>query len=118
MINTREELIGALKEAAELQAAAVTERLLFLEARRGLNFFDASMSFDCLLKSTLKIEDPDAILEKVDDRAPWPAKFWFGAWDADALCGYTMGTPGLPDADLPHIFSNRGVRRENVARRT
>jgi hypothetical protein len=30
--------------------------------------------------------------------APWPVKFWMGAWDFDALCAYVHGTLTLPSA--------------------
>ncbi len=33
----------------------------------------------------------------VDLDAPWPLRFWMGAWDADALCGFVAGTLGLPE---------------------
>ncbi len=32
----------------------------------------------------------------IDLDAPWPLRFWMGAWDADALCGFVAGTLGLP----------------------
>ncbi|MGI8801574.1 MAG: hypothetical protein ACR2KV_05285 [Solirubrobacteraceae bacterium] len=39
------------------------------------------------------VEGPAA----VDSAAPWPLRFWMGAWDADALCGFVLGTLGLPE---------------------
>jgi hypothetical protein len=34
---------------------------------------------------------------ELDLRAPWPLRFWMGAWDADALCGFVAGTLNLPE---------------------
>jgi hypothetical protein len=40
----------------------------------------------------------DGLEAGVDCHTPWPLRFWMGAWDADALCGFVSGTLGLPDA--------------------
>jgi hypothetical protein len=40
----------------------------------------------------------DGLPPGIDCRAPWPLRFWMGAWDADALCGFVSGTLGLPPA--------------------
>jgi hypothetical protein len=110
----KQKLAGGLPD---LEAAAVSERLEFLAERPGLNFFNASMTFDYLLQSPARIDDPDAVLASVDPASPWPVKFWVGAWDADALCGYTMGTISLPDLNHSEAFSDRSVRRTNVGAR-
>ncbi|MEA2298680.1 MAG: hypothetical protein QOF77_1616 [Solirubrobacteraceae bacterium] len=33
----------------------------------------------------------------VDLDAPWPLRFWMGAWDGDALCGFVSGRLGLAE---------------------
>jgi hypothetical protein len=43
-------------------------------------------------------------LSDVDTVTPWPIKFWMGAWDNDALCGFVRGTLSVPGA-VPIIAS-------------
>ena len=52
------------------------------------------MRYEYLLRSDLELEDPDGWLPEAvrDSVAPWPVRFWFGAWDADVLCGFARGT--------------------------
>lgn len=41
-------------------------------------------------------DDARALPRPVDTGVPWPIRFWMGAWDADAMCGYVHGTLQVP----------------------
>jgi hypothetical protein len=43
-----------------------------------------------------EVRDPDGVLGGTVDLGPWIASFWFGAFDADALCFYVKGRLELP----------------------
>jgi hypothetical protein len=54
------------------------------------------------LRGNSAVEDPENKLGgSVNTSAAWPLEFWMGAWDADALCGFTRGTVRIPFTPLP-----------------
>jgi hypothetical protein len=55
----------------------------------------ANYQFD--LNGPIKMIDKQNQLKgEVNPSTNWPIKFWMGAWDNDALCGYMQGTLSLP----------------------
>lgn len=48
------------------------------------------------LTGAATVDDPDGRLGAVDPEAEWPTTFWFGGWDADALCSYVKGVLVVP----------------------
>lgn len=112
------QLLSDIDEAKEPHATAIRERLNFLHSGRGLNFFNASMTYDYSLRSAPEVSDPSDLLGgRLDMQAPWNANFWLGAWDADALCGFANGTLRIPLMNTNPSFSARSVRRANVGTR-
>jgi hypothetical protein len=54
------------------------------------------------LRGNSAVEDPGGELGgSVGVAAEWPIEFWMGAWDADALCGFTRGTLRIPFTPRP-----------------
>jgi hypothetical protein len=91
--------------AAEPHKTALRERIGFLQrnlaAPRGgvAGFFGALMRYDYELAAAATLEDPAQLLpEDPATGMSWRARFWLGAWDADALCGYCRGSLTLPAA--------------------
>jgi hypothetical protein len=85
-----------LQTAAEPERTSIQERVAFLQARRAIGFYGALMRYHYALKSAPQLEDADGWLPEAPSLDPWIAEFWLGAWDADALCGYCLGTLTLP----------------------
>ena len=90
--------------ATEPRKTALGERIAFLErnlaaAGGTAGFFGALMRYDYELAAAATVEDPDQLLpEAPATGTPWRTRFWLGAWDADALCGYCRGSLTLPAA--------------------
>lgn len=102
--------------ASEPHKTALAERIAFLErnlaAGGGLaGFFGLLMRYDYPLAAAAILEDPDQLLpEAPATSTAWQARFWLGAWDADALCGYCRGSLMLPAA-TDEILSLREIDR-------
>lgn len=99
------ERIRALQSALpsdEPDATAAHERLEFLRGQLSTGggaarFFGARMRYQYELRSPLELTDPDDwMTPHIDPAASWHAEFWFGGWDADALCGYCRGILRAP----------------------
>jgi hypothetical protein len=51
------------------------------------------LSYEFELRGPNEWDDPAGVLGPAPQAgASWLARFWMGAWDADALCGYVQGT--------------------------
>lgn len=94
VVRLRQDLAGL----TEPERTGTRERLAFLEGQiaaggGAARFFGARMRYEYELGSEAALEDPDGWLPEAGGAAaPWPVRFWFGGWDADALCGYARGT--------------------------
>lgn len=84
----------------EPERTGTAERISFLERELAAGggtarFFGARMRFAYELGSPPALHDPEHWLagEPADaTTGPWPVHFWFGGWDADALCAFARGT--------------------------
>ena len=49
------------------------------------------------IRGPAKVIDEGDVLDGTIGTSPtWPVRFWVGAWDADALCGYMRGDLQVP----------------------
>jgi hypothetical protein len=95
----RIDLNQRLATAPEDERPGLAERVAFLDGQLAAGggaarFFGIRMRYEYQLGSATEIADPDGWLPQAHDAAeePWPVRFWFGGWDADALCGFVRGT--------------------------
>jgi hypothetical protein len=87
----------------EIERAALASRIRSMANPRNGRFFAARMLYSIPLQGTAIISDPDGFLPGspvTGADAPWPADFWCGAWDPDALCGYMVGYVGIAIQDV------------------
>lgn len=103
-------LRGDLENADEPERTAIQERITFLEARTGIRFFGARMRYRYPLKTEPELTDPQGVLPEAPSLDAWFAEFWLGGWDADALCGYCLGTLTIPGV-------GESISRSNSLRR-
>jgi hypothetical protein len=96
--NRRTLLEHDIDAAVEPQKTSIAERIAFLDDNLGREnggaaaMFDIRMHYRYQLASPIVLDDPDGWLpEAADAVQPWTVDFWFGAWDADLLCGFTQG---------------------------
>ncbi|HET9872686.1 MAG TPA: hypothetical protein VFP89_08850 [Propionibacteriaceae bacterium] len=113
----RAALQAALDAADETEEAGLLERLAFLDQQLRLGggaarFFFARMRYDYSLATPVIVEDPQGWLPEaaVSDPPAWPAQFWFGAWDADVLCGFARGTLTIDAEPSASSASGRPAR--------
>ena len=56
------------------------------------------LDYDFALRGPNRLDDPQGILGLSAEPTIWQVAFWMGGWDADALCGYTLGRLTVADA--------------------
>ncbi len=79
--------------------ANLTKRIRELETvlSRGrgiqLDVLLMQLNYEHEVGGPLVVTDPERLLPAIPTTiTPWQAEYFFGGWDADALCGYTKGT--------------------------
>jgi hypothetical protein len=84
--------------ANAVQIAALQTRIskLIPEEQSRLLLVKVSYQFDINGDRAVTEVNRDLLHGEVSVDVPWPIKFWMGAWDSDALCGYLKGVLSIP----------------------
>ena len=93
------QLKADLARSSEIEKAAIQSRVATMSNSFLARYFAARMLYSVLLGGKPAVHDPDGFLPGAPDtspKAPWPVDLWFGAWDADAFCGYVTGYLDIP----------------------
>jgi hypothetical protein len=91
----RDALTAAQQAGDEVKQAALSKRLRSLSEiePRMLIVYGFSVGELGGEGTVAGSADPGATL---DTERPWPLRAWLGAWDGDALCGFTRGRLEIP----------------------
>lgn len=95
-------LAAHLRERAPIARLALEKRIRELRCTletpgdRRLIGLAMCQEFDIDLAGPARVSASDAPLRGILVSRPWRLRFSFGVWDADALCGFMMGTLDLP----------------------
>jgi hypothetical protein len=88
------------KTSNEIEIAAINSRIKSMSNTAITRIFSARMLYSASLTGTAIFEDIDGYFPGkpigLGPKDPWTLEFWFGAWDADAQSGYTIGYLGIP----------------------
>jgi hypothetical protein len=93
-------LRDALGEAGDRVRAAALQRRL--ERLRPLEPMIVRYSVDLGARGGRGSVAGASLGVDVDTAAPWPLRLAFGVWDSDALCGFVVGSLGLPVIAQPN----------------
>jgi hypothetical protein len=81
-------------ETDPARIAALQKRIAELgKASIRLSSLGFKLSYQFALRGPNDWTDPDGVLGPAPSTTtPWEIRFWMGGWDADALCGYALGS--------------------------
>jgi hypothetical protein len=110
----RQQLVAAHAVADEPERTGMAERMQFLDDHPDAlpGMFAARMFYRYDLGSAPTIVDPGRLLADHSPGDTWWASFWLGGWDADALCGFALGSLviGATEPPAPALAADAGER--------
>jgi hypothetical protein len=91
-----EALPDSPNNAIQIAALQTRIRKLIPETAYQLLLVKVNYQFDINGPTNVTHLDKELLHGETSVDVPWPIKFWMGAWDSDALCGYMKGTVSIP----------------------